>query len=437
MPKALLPIIILFAIAARIVVGLSLDAKLRFPDSRDYVKIAQNILAGNGPRLNERTVANRGPGYSYFVAGIMALAGGHSVKEGPVGTDSSTSTSTRTGTSTTDDAAGATGTTAASEDARLIMAVRIVQAVLGGVLCWVVYMIGRKLFSPGAGLAAAAVVAVDPILAYFSVLVLSETLFAVLLAGAFACLLYSTDRRTWWAAAAGVLLGLAALVRPPVLLMVPLVAAAWLALEWRKAGSLRAAAVVLVAALVVISPWPIRNYQLTGRAVFTTLSSGASLYEGVCPEADGGPAMDKIGWPTEIAGMNEARKNDFLRARAIECMKAEPARMAKLAVSKFARFWNVFPNFGEYRRPAYMVASGLYGIPVMICIVAGVVLAAGRNRAAWLLLVPAGYFSLLHMVFVGSIRYRAPVMPLLAVFAGVAVATVIERMKARSASAHV
>ena len=398
MSKAFLPIIIMAAVAARMAVGLSLDPTLRFADSHDYIKIAQNVLAGKGPMLNERTVANRGPGYSYFVAGVLALV------QGP--------------------AQGGTGA-----GASLIIAIRMVQAALAGLLCWAICVIGRKLFSPLAGLAAAAVVAVDPILTYFSALVLSETLFAVLLAGAFACLLNSASGRMAWAAAAGGLLGLAALVRPPVLLMIPPLAAVWLALNWRASGSLRTAAIVVAVALAVISPWPIRNYQLTGRAVFTTLSSGASLYEGTCPEADGGPAMDKIAWPKEIGGMTEAQKNDFLRSRAIECMKADPMRMARLAAVKLARFWNVFPNFGEYRRPAYLLVSGLYGIPVMICILAGIVLAARQTRAAWILMVPAEYFSVLHMVFVGSVRYRAPVMPLLAVFAGVAIAAAIERVR--------
>jgi len=397
MSRALVPVIIIIAAAARIAIGVSLDARLRFPDSQDYARIAENILAGDGPRLSERTVANRGPGYSYFLAGIIGIV------------------------------------RVAAPDARLesspglVIVIRIVQALLSGVLCWIVCRMGRQLFSREAGVAAAAVVAMDPVLAYFSVLVLSETLFAALLAGAILCLL-KTSGGVRWAVACGVLLGLAALVRPPVLLLTPLLLAVWLALNRNRAG-IRTVLAAGVVALAVISPWPIRNYRLTGHAVFTTLSAGASLYEGACPEADGGPAMEKIKWPGEIARMGEAEKNAFLRAKAIDCIWSDPARMVRLAASKLMRFWNIFPNFGTYRQASYMVASALHAVPMMVCMVVGLALWRGRPGAAVVLLVPAAYFSLLHMVFVGSIRYRAPVMPLLAVFAGAGVVAVLRRLQ--------
>lgn len=396
MSRALVPVIIIIAVAARIAVGVSLDTGLRFPDSHDYARIAENILAGDGPRLNERTVANRGPGYSYFLAGIIGIA------------------------------------RVAAPDARLesspglVIVIRIVQALISGALCWIVYRIGRRLFSPEAGMAAAAVAALDPVLAYFSVLVLSEMLFAALLAGAVLCLLKTGDGGMRWAVACGVLLGLSALVRPPVLLLIPVLLGVWLAVNRSRTG-IRTALAAGIVALAVISPWPIRNYRLTGRPVFTTLSAGASLYEGTCPEADGGPAMEKITWPAEIAGMNEVEKNGFLRAKAVGCMRADPIRMIRLAGSKLARFWNIFPNFGTYRQVSYMAVSALHVLPVMVCVAIGLALWRGRPAAAVVLAVPAVYFSLLHMVFVGSIRYRAPVMPLLGVFAGAGIVAVLRR----------
>jgi len=57
--------------------------------------------------------------------------------------------------------------------------VRLVLALLGVVACFVVYLLGKELVNESIGLIAAALVAVSPVMAGFSVLILSETLFAV------------------------------------------------------------------------------------------------------------------------------------------------------------------------------------------------------------------------------------------------------------------
>jgi len=383
MRPLLLPIIFAAAVLVRLISSAEFVVPDRFPDSADYVKIAGNVLAGRGPMLNDHTVANRGPGYSYMLAAVFAAGGGFG-------------------------------------------AVTAVQAVLGGLTCAAIFLIGRRLFSDAAGLWAAAFVALDPILAYFSGLLLSETLFGFLLAAGLLCLLYTEGGRIAWAGACGALLGLASLVRPSLFPMIPPLCVAWLLLRWKKPHSLRTAVIVGAVAVAVMLPWAERNHRLTGRFVFTTLSSGASLYEGTWPGADGGPGLDRIeresGWPAGISGKSEAEKNDILRRSAIRCIMDDPLRIIAMVPGKLWRFWNIVPNFGEYRRAGYMAISALYMVPFVACMAAGLLIERNRIRAAGLLLLPALYFSVLHSIFVGSVRYRAPVMPLLAVFAGVAVA---------------
>jgi hypothetical protein len=48
-----------------------------------------------------------------------------------------------------------------------------------------------------------------------------------------------------------------------------------------------------------------------------------------------------------------------------------------------------------------------------------------------LLLAPAIYLSAVHMVFVGSVRYRVPIMPILDVLAGVGALGVWQLMTSR------
>jgi len=390
MNRAHVALIIVVAVAARAAVGLGLEGRVHFPDSNHYLTIARNIRAGAGPRLSEHTAANRPPGYPYFLAAILSVFQGRAA-EPP------------------------------------LIAVRLSQAALGGALCLIIYLIGAGLFTPRAGLAAAVLVALDPFMSFFSGLILTEALFALLLAAGVLCLLKAEGGKARWAAACGVLLGGAALVRASALPLIPLLTAAWVLLKRKNPGIFRQGLIIVGVALAAMAPWAARNYRLTGRVVFTTLSSGASIYEATYPGADGGPAMDKIDWPTEIKTMAEAEKDDFLRARALEFVKADPLRIVLLGAVKLRRFWSFFPNFSEYRRPIFMAISALYMAPVITCVVAGIFVAR-KKPAAVILLLPAIYFSGLHAVFVGSIRYRAPIMPLLVVFAGGAVAAFIEKM---------
>jgi len=372
-----------------------LSGGIHFPDSRDYIAAARNILAGRGPMVSETSRAKRPPGYPYFLAAVFAVMG-PSQAEPP------------------------------------LLAVRMVQALLGGALCAVVFIIGKNLFGQAAGLAAAAVAAFDPFLAYFSGLILTETLFAFLLAAGFACLLKTEGGSVRYAVAAGLVLGAATLVRSSALPMLPLTAAAWILLRWRRPRAVRTALVLAAVSMLVQVPWAVRNHRQTGTFTFATLSGGMSLYEGTCPDADGGPAIDKIHWPPELGAMDEAEKDAWLYHAALGFIKDDPLRIVRLAGVKLARFWSIFPNFSEYRRPLVMAISAAWMVPVMALTVAGLVLERKRLRTAAVLLVPAVWFSALHSVFVGSIRYRAPVMPLLVVFAGAALARIWRRLGAKA-----
>jgi len=263
-------LIVLAATFIRAAVVLHLDNRLYFPDSEHFIAMAQNVLDGHGPRVSEQTVANRGPGYAYFLAGIFAI----------------------------------TGTTA---DAPPLTTIRLLQALFGGLLCLIVYLIGSTLYSKPAGLASAGIVALDPFLTYFTGLVLAETLFTLLLALALLMLLKTRDGAVLWAIAAGVVSGTAILVRPAMLLMlVPLVPAYLYANRFTR-RALASALLFAACSLAILVPWGLRNHSLTGRFALTTLSSGASLYEGTYSGADGAPALDTLAGEIEAISCAHAR----------------------------------------------------------------------------------------------------------------------------------
>ncbi len=69
--------------------------------------------------------------------------------------------------------------------------------------------------------------------------------------------------------------------------------------------------------VLIMAPWWVRNARVYGRFVPTALWSGASLYDGLNPEADGGSAMDAFMADPSIWPLDEERQDAELTRRAI------------------------------------------------------------------------------------------------------------------------
>ncbi|HEM47313.1 MAG TPA: hypothetical protein ENO23_09760 [Alphaproteobacteria bacterium] len=117
----------------------------------------------------------------------------------------------------------------------------------------------------------------------------------------------------------------------------------------------------------------------------------------------------------------ETEWRDWLLAQSLKAAQRDPARTLRLAWAKCKRTWSLVPNEPTSRTPMKMAVSAVWMTGVLLAAACG----AWRlrpKRVVLLLLVPAVYFTLLHMVFVGSVRYRMPAMPLLYILAGAAFA---------------
>lgn len=172
-----------------------------------------------------------------------------------------------------------------------VLAAKLANAFLGAATVLGVYALGRRVLGERAGWTAAIIIAFFPNQVFFATLVMSEILSTVLLLGALLAVLYVTlngDRSRWWgAAAAGVLIGLAALVRGEFLLffLVPL-------LPWRLAlGSWRRAlgytGIAFVAMALVLTPWTVRNAVRLGSPILVSTGGVANLLAGHFAGADG------------------------------------------------------------------------------------------------------------------------------------------------------
>ena len=145
-------------------------------------------------------------------------------------------------------------------------AVVFVQHLLGLASSLLVYFLGRRLFGPLVGLAAALLTVLDGELALYEHAVMTEALFTILLVGAIGLLVLGVARYPWQTAAGfGLLLGLAALVRPvglPLPLGLLLVPAA---ISFSKRLQLTGIAVASAALILLpVMLWNARTYGQFG-----------------------------------------------------------------------------------------------------------------------------------------------------------------------------
>jgi hypothetical protein len=366
----------------------------RMPDTEIYTGYADAIYHGRPYKVGDSR-ALRAPGYPAFMAACWTLYGERSPR-----------------------------------------AVLYAQAVLGAATALFVYRLGRSFEetggAPGMALAACAIAAFEPYGLVLGALELSETLFTTLLvACAWMVRRWTLRPSAAASAAAGVLAGSAVLVRPSALLLAPLAAAVATVFSSDRRSTVRGVAVAAACGVLVLAPWWIRNAAVLGRPVWTTTNVGESLFDAWNPRATGASDMGFASDP-DVLAMPEIDRDAHWRARAIAFAKAEPARVFWLGAVKLARFWSPWPNEPRYRTPWVVAAAAAPTVLIYALSIAGLYAALrdeGNTRPlAGFVLVPAAYFCLLHAVFVGSVRYRAPLAPLLALAAGLGVAALVSRV---------
>ena len=329
------------------------------------------------------------------------------------------------------------------------LAARCLLAVIGTAACGAVYLLGRQLFDERVGLMACGLTAISPVMIGFSVLLLSETLFALTLTMSVWCAAkwLSADSRqptadsrytVFWSAFTGVSIAIATYVRPSWLLAGPILASAVVVLSFKKryhcqrltAFGLRfEAAVMLLALFGALLPWAWRNHSVCGHWVFTTLWSGPSLYDGLNPDANGDSNMAFFDRDNLMATMSEWDVDQHYKPAAWQYVSQHPGHAIELTFRKLLRYWMPWPNARQFggAGPVLLVAG--FFVPICVLAIRGGWLTRQRMWAWLLPLGPILYFAGIHAVFVGSLRYRLPAEYPLCVLAAVGLRDFVVRRR--------
>lgn len=316
-----------------------------------------------------------------------------------------------------------------------ILAARLMGCVLGTLAVASCMILAAILFDRTAGLACGALAAVYPGAVAMSVLVLSEAAFMPLMMAIISTLCFANrqpEKAYNWTIAAGLISGLAILVRPSWLLFMPFYYFYRICFFKNRQREFLLAVAAGGSIIVVLLPWWVRNYQVTGKFVLTTLQVGPSLYDGLHEGATGGSdsGMTFTGdFATQLqqedlqhAGPKdnfEYRLNKKLANAAIQWTIDNPAEAIELSFAKLYRTWWPLPSVSEI--PGGWPTRIVFAVGMLGILIPGIV----RGRKAFFqsnhpwfpVVIPVLYFALLHTVFVGSIRYRQPAVMGLTVLA--------------------
>lgn len=280
--------------------------------------------------------------------------------------------------------------------------------------------ITRRLAGNRAALIAVALGAAYPVLIAADGALMSESLFGFLVAlTLLAALRLRDEPSVGRAVALGAVAGLAAQTRGEALFLLPLV----LVPALRRPGGVKAAAAALLACVVVLAPWTIRDWIVFDRPVIIATNSGTATGGANCRVTYYGAHLGGW-WPPCIVNHpgNEAQNHNGQFQDGVRYARHHAGRVPVVLVARLGRVWSVYDPFQTPEGRSVRMQK--LGVPVFFVLlllgIAGVRVLRRRGSGVWILLMPFVAVSLTAMITYGNARFREPADVAVVILAAVA-----------------
>lgn len=389
-----------FILAMALVVSLShaFYFHLRpFTDSRAYDQIAMNLISGNGylqkaghDLQTDLAITTVGPGYQFFLAGIYKIFGQHWP---------------------------------------MVWVIQALWHLLSGLL---IFLIAKKLFSQAGdkiGLLAAALFLFNIDLIENIGMLLTEPLFiflSILAVYLTINFFQSPDKKN--IIFLGLVLGLAILTRPTILLFCPVIVLFLLFQKNIKPARRWGYAFLLaIIPVLMIAPWTYRNYKVYHYFILTTSAGGYNLWVGNHHGASGELDDATPEMKDYLVNKGAVATEEKGKAEFFNFIKTYPGEYLKLLLVKISKYFSIIRPTGWWDHlrgtiwlPITLGWSALFSALLFIFGLSGFWLAFKLEKnylvrliQLFLILTPVGII----LTIVGT-RYRSPIYPLMALFAG-------------------
>jgi 4-amino-4-deoxy-L-arabinose transferase-like glycosyltransferase len=331
-----------------------------------------------------------------------------------------------------------------------IRAAQLAGLVTGGATVALTGLVARRVAGERVGLFAAAFAAVSPLLIAADGSVMSETLFVPLALATLLAALWSmrSAQPLAWAVP-GAFAGLAALTRADGLLLVPFVVfpvvyRASRAHGWSWSRVLVGGGVAVVALLVVLVPWVVRNAVRVDEPTIASVSSGTAIAGANCAQTYAGDTLGS--W--EFACIHSERRTEQdetewssgIRREGLRYARDHASRLPVVGAARVARLWGVWDTRDQVdreqaesrsRKWQYLVAAT--GLVTFVAGIAGFVVLGRAGRPIEGLVGLVAMVTAVALLTYGNTRFRTTAEPALLIGVAALVAPWLHR---RSGRAH-
>jgi 4-amino-4-deoxy-L-arabinose transferase-like glycosyltransferase len=318
------------------------------------------------------------------------------------------------------------------------LAAELLQCLLATASGFILYYFGRDLFGRIPAFIGYLMVLLVPELLVLTTFLYTETLFIFL----FLCSVWLTWRAIqnptkFGVMAAGVVTGLTTLTRG-VTMFFPLLFLMALLFRHRLGPALRWTLLYGTLFIIPILPWTLRNYVTFHAVVPIAVGTGDVFWTGNYLPLDGKYSYDKTMalMDSMTTGMDQVTRDRRLTAEAFSNIKGQPVATAGLMLRKLYRFWFWIYESAPtgYKRQGgsmVQVVLAMAYYPLLCLFVAGLVLSRGKWRELLFIYLVIVYYVALHVVMLVVPRYRFPILPLMVLFASLAVWQLLQKWPGR------
>ena len=337
--------------------------------------------------------------------------------------------------------------------------IRLIQIALGAISCALIFQAGRNLFSRQAGIAAGLILSCYAPGIFFDGLIEKSILdffLLSLLLWLLSQLISATAPWNRWLGL-GAVLGLLGLSRENALILAA-VLPVWIGLYFSNApiiNRLQWIGIFFAGLLLVLVPVGLRNFAVGGEFKLTTSQFGPNFFIGNNPLADGTYVSvgNVIGEP-QLEGKDAKRLaeralgrsltpgevSDYWLQKSSDYIRSQTGQWLALLGKKWLLVWNAreiedSDDFYIYQQWSWLLSFlawfNHFGILAPLAVM-GLCLTVNQWRRLWLLYAMILSLAASVAVFYVFGRYRFPLVPFLALFAGAGMARAAELYKEKS-----